>query len=236
MEFCIKALKKKTIKSTGKNKKVWTKNSGIVFGNGVSMLIPLGWVKSGTNAIASDQMYVKSDIRIIDKNCERCKKVESSKKYLCPIFIDGKCNQFHYMSDEDIILQKEGSIITNTWRTFTELPQEHENILRIMSNVIDKRKNEEENQRIFDECISVGLGDLQQKITQIFDQRVYKKKKVVEDLRGLDADALMVKEREKQRGQLKREREKTEKELALQRAEMRAEERKLYPKEGEEKQ
>ena len=210
-------LKKKIRKSKEKNETVWSKNSGIVFGIGVSMLIPLGWVKSGLNDVTSDQMFIKSEIRIIDTHCEMCDKVDSSKKYLCSMFLDGKCDTFHCLADEDIILQNEGSIITNTWRTFSEMPEEHGNILTVLSNVIQKRKNEEANQRIFDECISVGLGDLQQKITQTFDQRVYKEKMIVEDLHGLDANAMRERgkwkareEQIKQSGKLDRVRELTE--------------------------
>jgi len=99
------------------------------------------------------------------------------------------------------------------------MPEEHGNILTVLSNVIHKRKNEEENQRIFDECISVGLGDLQQRITQIFDKRVYKEKMIVEDLRGLDSDAMRERgkwkareEQIKQRGKLEKEREFSDRE------------------------
>ncbi len=212
-------LKKKITKHKGKNGTLWSKNSGIVFGIGVSLLLPLGWVKSGNNDITSDQISMKSDIRLIDTNCEFCDKLDSSKKYLCSMFLDGKCNSFHYLSDKDVILQNEGSIITNTWRTFSEMPEEHGNILTVLSNVIHKRKNEEENQRIFDECISVGLGDLQQRITQIFDKRVYKEKMIVEDLRGLDSDAMRERgkwkareEQIKQRGKLEKEREFSDRE------------------------
>ncbi len=217
------------IAAEGKKNQNWIKKTPLQIGPGVSVIFPVAWVRRGTPKQIMDLIKIDKHVRYISSTCKECDRVSPNNKFLCHEYLKGTCNTCHMLFYNDIINKNKGAVLTNAWRTFAEYPANYENIMEIFNEQISIRKDEEFNRNIFEEYIGTGVGNIEQKITQHIDKRKYVDKRdqrtyktKVEDLRGLSADALQVKEHEKQMGKLKKEREKSERELSMQKAEIRA--------------
>ncbi len=160
--------------------------TGVSIGRGVSLLVPLIWVKNNMRGIPS--ITFKEAIRVIDSECADCTINEGREGAMrCAEHLQGTCDKYMVLDDNDIMEYLNGTIASNAWRTCREPESDLEMIAKSIDNTLRQMKNEKEILKTFmaDEYGHfMTVGDMASKVEQKISQTIYKGDYIAQNVVG----------------------------------------------------